>query len=121
MPAPLREFRADDWQEWLLPGPDPAQEGRSIPLADHYALPHPVQVGGWYADGVERMRTVVVGIGDDPERVAADRHHDAHKRWTEARRAWLAEHVSAEAGLDFWIDATAQRYRYRNAWREAAG
>jgi hypothetical protein len=120
MPQPLREFSAEDWQEWLLGGPDPAQEGRAIPLAEHYAMPHPVQMGGWYVDGVEHMRTVVVGIGDDPERVARDRHDDAYKRWTEARRGWLTEHMSVEAGLDFWIDATAERYRARQVGRRPA-
>jgi hypothetical protein len=120
MPQPLREFSAEDWQEWLLEGPDPAQEGRAIPLAEWYAPPHPVQVGGWIVNGVERFRTVMVGIGDDPERVARERQYDAYKRWTEARRAWLTEHVSAEAGLEFWVDAISERYRARRDGRRPA-
>ena len=118
MPAQLREFVAGDWGEWLLDGLDPAQEGRTIPLAEHYDLPHPVVVEDFRGTACPTTtRVVMVGIGDDPERVARDRYDDAYRRWTEARRSWLAEHVSESAALDFWIDAVSERHRARTASR----
>jgi hypothetical protein len=89
MPQPLAEFNADDWQEWLLEGPDPAAEA--------------------FKDG--DSTAFYAGIADRPELVAHWGRLDAHKRWYEARRAWLTEHVDAQAGFDFWIDAVAEHHR----------
>src|SRR5512132_1642953 len=112
MPQPLREFNADDWQEWLLDGPDPAAAGRGVPLAEFYSPPHPVVREVFRGTAVPATTEVVmVGIGDDAELVAHHRLLDAHRRWLEARRAWLAEHVGAQAGFDFWLDAVAEHHR----------
>ena len=116
MPQVLRSFNADDWSEWLLEGPDPAQEGLGIPLAELYALPHPKAVEDFR--GTARPTTtkiITVGIGDRPALVAIQRREDAYKRWTEARRSWLAAHVSETEALHFWIDAVAGRHRTRRA------
>jgi len=122
MPQPLRAFVADDWSEWLLAGPDPAQEGLGVPLAEFYALPHPVVVEDFRGTAVPvSTKVVMVGIGDQPGLVAHHRRLDAHRRWTAARRDWLEEHVSPEAGLDFWIDAIAEEHRMRTGRRAATG
>jgi hypothetical protein len=91
MPQPLREFAEADWQEWLLDGPDPAAEA--------------------FKDG--DSTAFYAGIADRPELVAHHRLLDAHQRWIAARRGWLEEHVSADAGFDFWIDAIAEHHRMR--------
>jgi len=120
MPQPLREFREADWSEWLLPGPDPAQEGRSVPLEEWYAMPHPVEREVFRGTAVPVTREVVmVGIGDRPDLVAAHRRDDARKRWITARRAWLEEHVSTDAGFDFWLTETFGRLQERR--RAASG
>lgn len=112
MPQPLRKFNADDWQEWLLPGPDPAQEGWNVPLAELYALPHPVEREVFRGTALPITReTVMVGIGDQPELVAHHRRLDAHRRWIAARRAWMEQHMDPQAGFDFWIDAVAEHHR----------
>ena len=116
MPQPLREFAEADWGEWLLEGPDPAQEGRGVPLAEFYAMPHPVEREVFCGTAVPLRREVVwVGIGDQPDLVAAHRRDDARKRWITARRAWLEEHVSADAGFDFWLTETFCRRQTRMA------
>jgi hypothetical protein len=112
MPQPLREFNADDWQEWLLDGPDPAEEDRNISLAEYYALPHPKVVEDFRGTAhPTTTKIITVGIGDQLELVAHHRRLDAHKRWYEARRAWLEEHVDPQAGFSFWIDAVAEHHR----------
>lgn len=122
MPQPLREFVAADWGEWLLKGPDPAQEGLGVPLAEFYALPHPVEREVFRGTAHPITTEVVtVGIGDRPALVAEHRRLDAHRRWTAARRGWLEEHVSPEAGFDFWIDAIAEEHRMTTGRRAASG
>lgn len=122
MPEVLRTFVAGDWQEWPLDGPDPAQESRKIPLADHYDMPHPMVVEDFRGTAFPTTtRLIMVGIGNDPERVARDRYDDAYKRWTEARRAWLKANVGEDAALDFWIDAISERHRARNSRRLPIG
>jgi hypothetical protein len=98
MPEALREFAAGDWQEWMLPGPDPALE----PYHDRDST-------AFYA-----------GIADRPELVARWRAKDAYARWTEVRRAWLAEHVSEQEAMSFWIDAISERHRSQNERRPPA-
>jgi hypothetical protein len=101
-PAPLRAFEPDDWQEWLLDGPDPAQEGLIVPLQEWYAPPHPMQQSAGWVNGVERWHTVMVGIGDRPEVVAAWRTYHAHKRWSAARIAWLK--TRGLPSLETWLE-----------------
>jgi hypothetical protein len=121
MPQPLREFNADDWQEWLLDGPDPAAEGYAVPLHEWYALPHPKVVEDFRGTAhPTTTKIITVGIGDRPELVAHHRLLDAHKRWYETRRAWLCEHVDAQAGFDFWIDAVAEHHRMSTRGHPAA-
>jgi hypothetical protein len=111
MPAPLREFNPNDWQEWLLPGVDPAADAYAVPLEEWYAMPHETTRLAGYSNGERIVRPTTVGIGDRPELVTHYRRLDAHKRWTAARRAWLEEHVDPQAGFDFWIDAVAEHHR----------
>lgn len=111
LPAPLATFVEADWQTWLLDGPDPAQEGYAVPLAEWLGPPHPVeQVAGWI-NGQVRTRVIMVGIGDRPELVAVYRRHHAHKRWRAARRAWLEAHGHHDLAFDCWLDDVAGEHR----------
>jgi hypothetical protein len=111
MPAPLLEFGEADWREWLGDGPDPAAAGLAVPLAEWYALPHPVErVCGWVG-GEQRTQTMMVGIGDRPHLVTRYRRLDAHRRWTAARRAWLEAHGFGQLAVDWWIDDVSYEHR----------
>jgi hypothetical protein len=102
-PAPLRQFEPADWQEWLLDGPDPAQEGLLVPLQEWYAPPHPMEFDGFRGTGLPAVPyTEMIGIGDRPEVVAAWRTYHAHKRWSAARIAWLK--ARGLPSLETWLE-----------------
>jgi hypothetical protein len=115
-PPGLGRFNPDDWQEWMLDGPDPAADAYKIPLEEFYAMPHETTQLAGYSNGEEILRTVTVGIGDKPpEVIAVWRWIDAHRRWTEARVGGLKQ--NGYEWLDVWLDGIRAEHRKREELR----
>lgn len=94
LPKPLQEFVEADWHEWLLDGPDPAASA--------------------YAGGdLERFYRIHAHRG--PRWATIYRRLDAHKRWTEARRAWLEANGHDDLALDWWIEDISYEHRVLRA------